>query len=132
MTFSCTHFFHAAWQKMINCACSASLKGDPPSWIAYSMPVNSSNLPSMRTKKVGTSVTCVCNYSVAKAQIIYSTRCLTSCFRKVNLCSKFSPVVTNCSRQMTRVALTKKMAHARVTDLLRIDFGRKMLKCDQN
>ncbi len=45
---------------MINCAFSASLKGDPPSWIAYSMPVNSSNLSSMRTKEVGTPVTSLC------------------------------------------------------------------------
>ena len=30
---------------------SLQVKGDPLSWIVYSIPVNSSNLPSMRTKK---------------------------------------------------------------------------------
>jgi hypothetical protein len=49
-------FFQATERKMINCACSASLK-----WVFIRSSSNqmhaSSNLPSMRTKKVGTLVT---------------------------------------------------------------------------
>jgi hypothetical protein len=49
-------FFQATGRKMINCACSASLK-----WVVIRLSSNqmhaSSNLPSMRTKKVGTLVT---------------------------------------------------------------------------
>jgi hypothetical protein len=49
-------FFQATGRKMINCACSASLK-----WVVIRSSSNqmhaSSNLPSMRTKKVGTLVT---------------------------------------------------------------------------
>jgi hypothetical protein len=49
-------FFQATGGKMINCACSASLK-----WVVIRSSSNqmhaSSNLPSMRTKKVGTLVT---------------------------------------------------------------------------
>jgi hypothetical protein len=49
-------FFQATRRKMINCACSASLK-----WVVIRSSSNqmhaSSNLPSMRTKKVGTLVT---------------------------------------------------------------------------
>ena len=49
-------FFQAIGRKMINCACSASLK-----WVVIRLSSNqmhaSSNLPSMRTKKVGTLVT---------------------------------------------------------------------------
>jgi hypothetical protein len=48
-------FFQATGQKRINCACSASLK-----WVVIRSSSNrmhaSSNLPSMRTKKVGTLV----------------------------------------------------------------------------
>ena len=54
MTFSCTHFSHGLAkndQLRMLAKFSLQVKGDPPSWIVYSMPVNSSNLPSMRTKK---------------------------------------------------------------------------------
>ncbi len=59
---------------MINCACSASLKGDPPSWIVYSMLVNSSNLPSMRTKKVGTlQLLYLCKYLLCVSNVNSAT-----------------------------------------------------------
>jgi hypothetical protein len=49
-------FFQVIGRKLINCACSASLK-----WVVIRLSSNqmhaSSNLPSMRTKKVGTLVT---------------------------------------------------------------------------
>jgi hypothetical protein len=56
LRFHVPTFFQATGRKMINCACSASLK-----WVVIRSSSNqmhaSSNLPSMRTKKVGTLVT---------------------------------------------------------------------------
>ena len=49
-------FFQAIGRKMINCACSASLKRVVIRLSSNQMHA-SSNLPSMRTKKVGTLVT---------------------------------------------------------------------------
>jgi hypothetical protein len=56
LRFNVPTFFQATGQKIINCACSASLK-----WVVIRSSSNqmhaSSNLSSMRTKKVGTLVT---------------------------------------------------------------------------
>jgi hypothetical protein len=54
---SCTHFFQATRQKLINCTCSVS--SEQLKWVVRSSSNQmhaSSNLPSMRTKKVGTLV----------------------------------------------------------------------------
>ncbi len=63
-------------------------------------------------------------------QIRYLTRCLTSCFRKVNLCSRFSPVITNFSRQMTRVHHASCANQKHGGRSRQLAFIRKMSKCD--
>jgi hypothetical protein len=63
LRFHVPTFFQATGQKMINCACSASLK-----WAVIRSSSNqmhaSSNLPSMRAKKVGTLVTSLYVYTL--------------------------------------------------------------------
>ena len=56
LRFHVPTFFQATGRKMINCACSASLKRVVIRSSSNQMHA-SSNLPSMRTKKVGTLVT---------------------------------------------------------------------------
>ena len=51
--------------------------------------------------------------TVTEPQIKYHTRCLSSCFRKVNLCSRFSlwsRIALVIFRSITYVALTNNMA----------------------
>jgi hypothetical protein len=72
LRFHVPTFFQATGRKMINCACSASLKLVVIRSSSNQMHV-SSNLPSVRTKKVGTLVTSL------YVSTLWFTHCDLSC-----------------------------------------------------